>query len=188
MRIQKEKLLQTKLFIDNDKLDKYVNLINVGDNIADYTEKHHIIPKSYFRIIGQRIDNSRGNIIKLSYFNHILAHYYLSLCTIGRLRQANIIAFTLLINTGVEILTKSEVEAVKQLKEAAILHEEAKKICRDKCSELGNMKKTAEHKKALKEARDLHSTTKGKKSIYNPLSNKVKFVYSTEIDDYLKAG
>lgn len=188
MRIQKEKLLQTKLFIDNDKLDKYINLINAGDNIAKYTEKHHIIPKSYFKVTKQKIDNSRRNIIKLSYFNHILAHYYLSLCTIGCLRQANIVAFMLLINADMEILAKSEIDAIKQIKEFAALQEEAKKICRDRCGKIGSMKKTAEHKKALKEARDSHSTTKGKKSIYNQSLNKVKFVYATEIDDYLKTG
>lgn len=188
MKIQKEKLLQTKLFIDNDKLDKYINLINAGDNVAEYTEKHHIIPRSYFKITKQKIDNSRENIIKLSYSNHILAHYYLSLCTIGNLRQANITAFAILIDTSENILNKSESEAIKQIKEFAALQEEAKKIYCDNCHKIGCMKKTAEHKKALKEARDLHSTTKGKKSIYNSMLNKVKFVYLAEVDDYLKIG
>lgn len=104
------------------------------------------------------------------------------------MQQANIVAFTLLIDTGKEILAKSEAEAIKQIKEFAILREEAKKIYRDNCSKMGSMKKTTEHRKALKEARDLHSTTKGKKSIYNSLSDKVKFISPTELDHYLKIG
>jgi hypothetical protein len=48
--------------------------------------------------------------------------------------------------------------------------------------------KSDEHKKHLKEARDYHSTTKGKKSIYNIKLNKVKFVFPDEINKYLMTG
>lgn len=183
----KNKLLQTGLFIDNNQLDKYLELV-VKNDASAYTERHHILPKSYFKLVGQKIDNSADNIIKLSYFNHILAHYYLSFCTSGRLKQANICAFIMLIDIGYTLLTEEEHEAILAIKHYAELKEQAIKIKKVHCRQVGRKRKTPEHRAALSAARDLHSTTKGKKSIYNPHLNKVKFVNIDEIAEYLNQG
>ena len=44
-------LLKTQLFIDNEYLNKYINLIvDSGSSArAEYTEKHHVLPVSYYR-------------------------------------------------------------------------------------------------------------------------------------------
>lgn len=108
----KEKLLSLNVFEDNEYLDKYVNLIE--DNIKTIKEKfktqrHHIIPKNYYKISRLKIDNSRENIVNLSHKNHIIAHYYLSLCCLDdELRFYNENAFYFLYNCSVKELDLSE--------------------------------------------------------------------------------
>lgn len=75
-----EELLKTNLFIDNEYFRKYVDLMNESCD-SGYFEFHHIIPKSYFKRNNLPIDDSERNLKKLSIRNHIVAHYYLSLCS-----------------------------------------------------------------------------------------------------------
>lgn len=90
--IQKElkiKLLNSGHFKDNEYLSKYCELIesNLSTKQEKYkTQKHHILPKCYFKLVGQKINNSKTNLINLSYKHHILAHYYLCLCTEGKFK------------------------------------------------------------------------------------------------------
>lgn len=79
----KQKLLETNLFIDNEYFEKYIELI-VNNRVAyskGKTNRHHIIPKYYYKDKGLDIDNSEENIVTLLYKDHILAHYYLSMCS-----------------------------------------------------------------------------------------------------------
>ena len=76
-------LLSTDMLIDNEFLDNYCQLIitNVNNKkIKNTTQSHHIIPKSYFKIIGKKVNNKKENLVNLLYSDHILAHYFLSLC------------------------------------------------------------------------------------------------------------
>lgn len=186
--MDKETLLNTGYFIDNNYLDSYLELISKKYPKKNYMEKHHILPRSYFKITKQKIDNSKENIIYLSYYNHILAHYYLSLCTINKLRLANIGAFMMLTEIDTSILAKSEKKALEELEHIAAIKELARADKIKTCKQLGSKQKSAKHKEALKKARDLHSTTKGKKSIYNINLNKVKFVAEHELSTYLADG
>lgn len=183
-----EQLLQTGMFIANAQLDAYIKLINSSDSTVKYGEKHHIIPRSYYKLTGQKIDNSKANVVKLSYFEHILAHYYLSFCTSGKLKQANIGAFIMLVETGLEILSQEEAIAISNLKNYAELTIAARAARQQHCKKIGEKRKTNSHREALKKARDLHSTTKGKRAIYNPSTDKVKFVTETELIDFIPAG
>lgn len=47
----KANLLNTQVFINNNYLDQYINLIINQDKVfnLDYSEKHHLIPVSYYR-------------------------------------------------------------------------------------------------------------------------------------------
>lgn len=79
----KDYLLNFGIFSKNDYLDKYVELIesNRDRQKEKYkTDKHHIIPRSYYKKHGIVIDNSDNNTVNLLYKDHILAHYYLCLC------------------------------------------------------------------------------------------------------------
>ena len=83
MRELKEKLLSLGVFEDNEYLDFYCDLIESNRNTKREkfkTQKHHIIPRCYFKYKNLEIDNSKNNLVNLSYVNHIMAHYYLCLC------------------------------------------------------------------------------------------------------------
>lgn len=82
----KEKMLRLNIVIDNEYLDKYVELINKNKhtkNEKNKTQKHHIIPRCYYKNFGLDVDNSCDNIVNLIYSDHIKAHYYLALCGCG---------------------------------------------------------------------------------------------------------
>lgn len=98
-QILKQKLLSTGYFEDNEWLDKYCQLIidNLETKKEKYkTEAHHILQVAYFKILTEKVDNSKENLVNLFYKDHILAHQYLALCTKGKLEISNIIAFNLM--------------------------------------------------------------------------------------------
>lgn len=79
----KNYLLKTGMVIDNEFLTSYCDLVinNINNTkIEAVTQAHHIIPKSYFKIIGKRVNNKKENLVNLKYSDHILAHYFLSMC------------------------------------------------------------------------------------------------------------
>ena len=91
----KQTLLQHKGFVDNEFLDSYVCLIERNTRTIQrnrITNSHHIIPKSWFKINKETVDNSRSNLVNLVYRDHVLAHYYLCLCTTDELQYANELA------------------------------------------------------------------------------------------------
>lgn len=97
----KDRLLETNYFIDNIYLEKYIWLVQKNINTspqAQVTNIHHIIPKAYYRLSNLEVDNSKENLVNLSYTNHILVHYYLCLCTKGKLKQSQLFAFFSLVS------------------------------------------------------------------------------------------
>ena len=67
----KETLLSTEMVVDNEYLSQYCDLIlrNVHRKREKFkTQKHHIIPKSFYDIMGTPIDNSSENVVNLIYF------------------------------------------------------------------------------------------------------------------------
>lgn len=79
----KEKLLSLGIFEDNEYLDFYCILIENNKNTKKEkfkTQKHHIIPKCYYRLNNFNINNSKDNLVNLLYKDHIIAHHYLCLC------------------------------------------------------------------------------------------------------------
>ena len=93
----KTKLLTIEDIYYNNYLEKYINLIldNLNTPKEKYkTQCHHIIPKCYFKNNNLSIDDSSNNKVNLLYKDHILAHYYLCLCTKNKLYYQMTIAFT----------------------------------------------------------------------------------------------
>lgn len=85
----KEILLSTAVIENNEFLDKYITLIN--NNRQTQKEKykhqrHHIIPQSYYRMNKSEIDNSQNNLVYLTHYDHLLAHYLLYKCSIYPLK------------------------------------------------------------------------------------------------------
>lgn len=87
--VLKQKLLNTELFLDNEYLDEYINLVLSNNITIGYTEKHHILQRNYFKKSGLPLDNSPDNLITLSYCDHCKAHWLLYFCTTGYLKKAN---------------------------------------------------------------------------------------------------
>jgi hypothetical protein len=83
--MNKEDLLKTGFFKNNNFLNKYLELFS--EPITEHFEKHHIIPRSYYKIIKSEVDNSKKNLKNISLKNHYLAHYYLTKCTTGTLKK-----------------------------------------------------------------------------------------------------
>lgn len=91
----KNTLLSKDGFVDNEYLDLYCRLVerNVRTSQRNrVTNKHHIIPKAWFKLNGTEVDNTISNLVNLVYRDHVLAHYYLCLCTINELQFANELA------------------------------------------------------------------------------------------------
>ena len=83
----KRVLLDTNIFIDNDFLDKYVELIVSNANtkkVIGKTQSHHIIPKYYFKFNNLKVDNSNSNRVNLYYKDHLTAHYFMAKCSIDK--------------------------------------------------------------------------------------------------------
>lgn len=101
MRDVKQTLIQHNGFVDNQYLGAYCRLIerNYRTPIrGGLTNKHHIIPRSWFKINKEDVDNSSINLVNLVYREHVLAHYYLCLCTINELQYANELALMILVS------------------------------------------------------------------------------------------
>lgn len=96
----KEKLLNLGIIENNDYFEKYLQLIisNAETKKQKYkTQRHHIIPKCYYKHNNLEVDNSSDNLVNLLYQDHILAHYYLCMCiTDKNIRHDCIMAFTYL--------------------------------------------------------------------------------------------
>ena len=79
----KEKLLSLELVVNNEYLDKYVELIESCKNnksIKTQTQRHHIVPLAYYKENKLDTDNSKNNLVNLYHYQHILAHWYLYKC------------------------------------------------------------------------------------------------------------
>lgn len=101
MRDVKQTLLNHNGFIDNEYLDLYCRLVERNGRTQirhGVTNSHHIIPKSWFKLNKQLVDNTQSNLVNLVYREHVLAHYYLCLCTTDELQFANELALMCLLN------------------------------------------------------------------------------------------
>lgn len=77
-------LLNTNCFENNEFLEQYCKLIIANLNtqrIKSVTQSHHIIPKSLYKVLKLKSNNTKKNKVNLLFKDHILAHYYLSLCS-----------------------------------------------------------------------------------------------------------
>ena len=103
----KEALLSFDGVIDNEYLDRYIELVSNTFSFEeqDYTEEHHIIPVSFYN--SKRNSNLSyhmhkrtiaeadpcNSLVKLSFKNHCLAHWLLCWCTNEKLKHSMCIAF-----------------------------------------------------------------------------------------------
>lgn len=87
--MDKKTLIETGFFIDNEYLDKMFEIIHNPD-LSGKTERHHILPKS----IGGT--DEEDNLINISVKQHFYVHYYLTFCTVGKLKMKMNFAFKMM--------------------------------------------------------------------------------------------
>lgn len=112
--------------VDSNFLQLYINIINMSSMIVDYpnnvyTENHHILPKSVF----PEYKDCSWNIIKLTAYNHLMAHYYLH-------KAFNNAKFTHAFAQMKRVISNFE---GKDLEDIAKLYEEERVRIRDAISE-----------------------------------------------------
>lgn len=179
----KQFILAHEEFIDNEWLDKYVELIeNNKNNVYEKNTNvhHHIIPKCYFNLHNIPIDNSSNNIVVLNYKDHMLAHYYISLCTMGKIHDRN--SYTLRFVWGKKKIDPSEIEAI-DLEEFERLYKEGRKITSERLKEI-NASRSKEWWDRQKEY--FHNLHTGRVGINNGI--EYKLVRPEELDKYLSEG
>ena len=77
-----------KCFTYNQHFVAMMNIINSSRlNTPKEGHKHHIIPKCWFRMNHLPIDNSKDNIVLLSYEDHVKVHKLAYLCTTGKMKR-----------------------------------------------------------------------------------------------------
>jgi len=99
----KTKLLSTGYFINNKYFKHYLKLIESNSTTkyqCHITQKHHILQKSFFKLTGVLVDESKQNLVNLLYRDHCLAHWLLYNCTKKELKKANGYAYRKMINCG----------------------------------------------------------------------------------------
>ena len=98
--MDKYTFIDTDYFVDNKYLDKYLELIasNANTSESTTTQIHHILPRCYFVLTQNPLDDSDDNRVVLEYKDHILAHYYLCLCATNNLKYKLENAFLMLSN------------------------------------------------------------------------------------------
>lgn len=95
-------LLTSDTVIDNEYFNNYCKLIesNMTTKKEKYvTNVHHIVPRSYYKTNNMVVDDSKDNLVNLSYKDHILAHYYLYMCSnSASFKMSNAYATYLMLN------------------------------------------------------------------------------------------
>ena len=176
----KEKLLSCDLVVDNEYLDLYVSIIN--NNLThvqekDKTQKHHIIPRYWFKYNKIKIDNSSENIVNLDFIDHVKAHYYLLKCSKNDVyKTANMYALIRWIKTT----ELTEINLDDTFAEEYAKIQQSNRACK-----LGTHHKTSEETK-----QKISNSNKGinKNKIYIYKDDEEKRIYPSELSYYSSLG
>lgn len=181
----KEKLLNTGDFIDNEYLDKYVELIlNNTDTqfVPCTTNSHHIIPRYYYKHHKLSVDNSPQNRVNLLYRDHMLAHLYLSGCTEGRDRYWNL--YSIFMMSGQRYCSEENLNLLEDLDEYQSLYKQA--IAAAPNHRKGIKLSDETRAKMSQAQRSRESTVKGKVWVNKDATNKA--IDARDLDTYLMEG
>lgn len=86
--------------VENENFKKMMDIINTSDKeMSKNLYNHHIIPKCFFKKKNLECDNSKSNLVALTYKQHLLVHYYGYLSSKEIIRCEMFHAFSLMINT-----------------------------------------------------------------------------------------
>jgi len=200
----KEKLLSLNVVKDNKYLDEYCKLIESNKNTKREkfkTQKHHIIPRYYYRINNIDLDNSKENVVNLLYKDHFVAHLLLAMCSNSDLYCYNNFIALSYMSKKVTIKNldylQSEYEQCRERCESynpmyndihKKHHDEVmrKKETRDKIS--STMKRKVQERSLFTKEHRKNLTESMKNSVYVYNDLKITRIKPNELDKYLKDG
>lgn len=169
--MDKETLLKTQFFIDNEYLDKMLEIISHPD-ISGKTEKHHILPAS----VGG--DNSESNLIEISVKQHFYVHYYLTLCSQGILKAKMTYAFKMM------AFTRDQWKSINE-EELDGIAEYYKRMVEEGCFK-SNYERTDEIKKKI--SKTLKERAKQVKSCWVNNGDVEKYIPTEEAEMLIEEG
>lgn len=181
----KEKLLSLDLVIDNEYLDKYCELIESNKDTKREkfkTQKHHIIPRYYYKYNNLEVDNSKENIVNLSHIDHILAHLMLCKCSSNYYMFANSFALNRLLKVGNNYFNIN-LELSEDYKNQINFYIQQSQLCRSNLTH-------NQHKEGKANISGLNNhrfNPKGKIFVVNENEDR-HLISSSELDYYIKKG
>jgi len=117
-------LVDNDIVVINKFFNKYLKIVS-SSCTEDVYDEHHIVPRCYFKHQKISVDNSKLNIVRLSIQDHILAHYYLYMCSKESwFKYANLCSIKYF--TGRENI--SEEDLIKILPDIVALNEESRRL------------------------------------------------------------
>lgn len=185
----KQNLLNTKLFIDNQYLDNYCEIIENNEYTKKQkfkTQVHHIIPRCICLKLNIDSMNDKDNLINLYYKDHLLAHYYLCLCcNDAYLRCKLFIAINFMLGNIKQynsVTLEKECKAILEaLPKYQTLYEESNKI-----RAILIAKKNLGHSTSVETKLKISLKNKGR--IYINKDSIVKSIFPNELNNYLSTG
>jgi len=195
-----EKLKKLNIFIDNEYLSLYINLItnNLQTKKEKFkTQQHHIIPRCYFKLNKLKIDNSKDNLVNLSFSDHIKAHCYLCLCVNNDyLSCANYFAVNKLLGFKIENINNDTLKYIDDNKELIeISYQHVKQYLSENNPMMNNkIKVRHDEKMRSEEVRNKISKSMAKsransdKNIHITKGKLMKRISQIELESYLSDG
>ena len=180
-----ENLKATNLFIYNEYFDKYIQLIQANLKTKRQTfktQRHHIIPAVAFNLYNWPGKDDESNLVNLLYKDHILAHYYLALCSkTPEFQYKMVCAINFILGKATQ--TKLNIEELKtftlNLEEYQRLYEESKKY-------ISNLLKGTTHDTSDETKEKISKANKGK--IYVNKDGTVRSIQPEDLDLFLESG
>ena len=160
----REQLLATGAFVDNEYFSNYCQLICSNKStkpVKGKTQKHHILPRAWFKLHNEPVDNSKDNLVNLLVLDHIKAHLYLLKSTTSEaLRSASAAA----VRYMCDIFKLEELDAYADILEEVYLRVSAaksKQLAKQRAAGLNERRRavvcveTGQEFKTIKEAQEI---------------------------------
>lgn len=159
-----------EVFKYNQHFVAMMNIINNAClNPPAKGHKHHIIPRCWFKMNGQEVDNSKNNLILLTYEDHIKVHKLSMLCAIRpELKSKMGFAVKRLLKgefSGMKHTDETR-ELIKAKRALQVITEEHKKHISESLKGKSKPPRTKEHIEHIKQAKARNN----KPIVRNPIS------------------
>lgn len=201
----KQMLIEKSIVVDNSYLEEYARIISINvsrKHTTGVTQRHHIVPKSYYNYHKIPVDNSLQNIVNLTIADHIRAHYLLALCCVDEFRYANEYAFLFMTNYHVKDVTDdflvdlSEYEELykdfclrqSKLKLGSTPWNKGQKLSAEICDKLSNSHKGKIVSLETRERMKQSALGKNAGGCYVNNGVKAKHIKLEELEVYLDSG